>query len=64
VDDDEDHGARGMFSGRANEQSWQLKVNKHLKELLLGVLAIVTGALFLRSRHGSGEEDGEDDSRR
>lgn len=50
VDDDEDHGARGSFSARAREQSWQLQVNKHLKEVAVGVLGLVAGLLLLRKK--------------
>lgn len=53
VDDDEDHGARGTFSARAKEQSWQLQVNKHLKEVTLGVLGLIAGLLLLRSKNES-----------
>ena len=54
----DDRGARGVFSAKAKDSSWQLKLNKHLRELVVGALAIF-GVVALLSRNEDDEDDDE-----
>ena len=53
----EDRGARGVFSDRAKEQSWHLKLNKHLREVGIVALSALAGVAYLLSRNGDEHED-------
>lgn len=53
------HAAHGQFDARAKESSWQLQLNKHLREIGLAVVGFTAVGLALLSRYKLGNVQDE-----